>query len=108
MVEITKAEIQFDLAQITRQEVERYAGNAHQARLFPVLDDHHQTYAVVIIPDDPAERPAWVIVMARVIGDKIVVEEDRSLNKPLVDALLHNAGVPREQIVLVYAGEQPP
>lgn len=93
------------LAEITRREVSFYAGNAFQARLFPVFDDARQTYAVIIIEDDPAMRPAWVVVMARVEADKVIIEEDTSLDKPLVDALTANGGIPREQIVLAYAGE---
>jgi XisI protein len=105
VVSVTHEMTNARLAEITRQEVVRYAGNAHQARLFPILDDTSQTYAVVIIEDDPAARPAWVVVMARVVGDKILIEEDASLDKPLVDALVVNGGIPREQIVLAYAGE---
>jgi hypothetical protein len=43
--------------------------------------------------------------MARVVGDKIIIEEDRSFDKPLHEALMGNAGIPREQIILAYAGE---
>jgi hypothetical protein len=96
------------LAEVARREVSRYAGQSPDARLFPILDDHHQYYAVVIVEDDPAMRPAWVVVMARVVGDKIIIEEDCSLDKPLYEALIHNGGVPREQIVLAYAGEKLP
>jgi hypothetical protein len=78
------------------------------AKLFPILDDARQTYAVIIIEDDPAARPAYVVVMARVMGDKVIIDEDRSFDKPLVDALIHNGGIPREQIILAYAGEKLP
>jgi hypothetical protein len=42
-------------------------------------------------------------LLARIVGEKIIIEDDKT-NKPLVDALVQ-AGVPREQIVLAYAGE---
>jgi hypothetical protein len=45
-------------------------------------------------------------LIVRMIGDIIVIDRDNN-NKPLVDALLQ-AGVPREQIVLAYAGETTP
>lgn len=45
-------------------------------------------------------------LIVRMIGDIIVIDRDNN-NKPLVDALLQ-AGVPREQIVLAYAGETIP
>jgi len=85
-----------------------YAGNAHKARLYPVLDDEHQTYAVIVIEDERNEGAVWVTLMARVIGAMVIIEEDASLNKPLVDALMVNGGVPCEKIILAYKGEKLP
>lgn len=45
-------------------------------------------------------------LIVRLLGDSIVIDRDNN-NKPLVDALVQ-AGVPREQIVLAYAGETIP
>jgi len=97
-----------NLAEITRREVDLYAGNTHDAKFFAVLDDKHQSYAVVAVPDKPTERPAWVSVMARVVGDTIIIDEDTSLDKPLYEALMVNGGVPREKIILAYKGEPLP
>lgn len=94
-----------NLAEITRREVDLYAGNTHDAKLYPVLDDKNQSYAVITVPDRAEERPAWVAIMARVIGDTIIIDEDTSLDKPLFEALMVNGGVPRENIVLAYKGE---
>ena len=102
MVSVARKITSVQLAEITRREVARYAGNGHQARLFPVLDDANQTYAVIIIEDDPSTRPAWVVVMARVVEDQVIIEEDTSIDKPLVEALVVNGGIPREQIVVAY------
>lgn len=106
MVDVTKNKVD-TLAEITRREVARYAGYSPMARLFPVLDDTHQTYVVIIIENDPALRPASAVVMARVVGDKVVIEEDTT-DKPLYEALMVNGNVPREQIILAYAGETLP
>ncbi|MBI5667232.1 MAG: XisI protein [Chloroflexi bacterium] len=106
MVSVTKDKVE-SLAEITRREVARYVGYSPVARLFPVLDDTHQTYAVIIIENDPALRPASAVVMARVVGDKVVIEEETT-DKPLYEALMVNGGIPREQIVLAYAGESLP
>jgi hypothetical protein len=46
--------------------------------------------------------------MAQVIDDTIVVLEDTSVDKPLVDALMSNGGVPRDKIILAYKGEKRP
>jgi hypothetical protein len=39
------------------------------------------------------KRPAGVVVMARVVGDWVIIEEDR-IDRPLVNSLLQ-AGIPR-------------
>jgi hypothetical protein len=87
--------------------VEDYArGNWHNARAFRVNDPENQIYAVVVVPDYPRKRIAGMVVMARVVGDVVVIEHDIT-DKPLFEALMQ-AGVPRENIVLTYAGEAPP
>jgi hypothetical protein len=94
-----------ELCKATRREIERYIGFSPQANLYPLLDDTHQTYAVVIVPHWPRQLPAEIVVMARVVGEQIVIEEETT-DKPLVEALMVNAGIPREQIVLAYSGEK--
>jgi hypothetical protein len=42
----------------------------------------------------------------QIVGDKIVIEADFT-DKPLYKALL-NQGIPRDQIILAYAGETYP
>ncbi len=44
-----------------------------------------------------------MVVLARVVGDYVIVEEDLT-DRPLVDRLVA-AGIPREKIILAYAGE---
>lgn len=95
---------QTSLAEITRAEVEKYVADSFKAKLVSVLDDIQQRYSVIIVPDFPRPFPARVVVMAQVIEDKIIILEDVT-DKPLVDALMGNGGIPREQIVLAYKGE---
>lgn len=105
MVPIAKEKLdEATLMRLTRQEVLMYAGYSPVAKLYPVLDDENRTYVVIIIDEDPDARPAYAVVMARVIGDKVIIDEDRT-DKPLYQALMHNVGIPREQIILAYAGE---
>lgn len=98
---------QLSLAEITRREVSRYVVDSDDVQLYSVLDDEHKTYAVNVVPANEQERPAWVAVMARVVGDYVVIDED-STDKPLVDALMMNGDVPREKIILAYRGEALP
>ncbi len=93
------------LAQITRREVELYAGDCLNCTLYPVLDDDHQTYAVILVAEN--DHPVWALVMAQVVGDTVIIIEDTT-DKPLVDALMINGGVPRDKIVLAYKGEKKP
>src|SRR5215213_3469225 len=90
------------LVEITKREVRLYAATSDDAVFYPILDDSNQTYAVVVLEHDPSLRPAWVLVMARVDGGRIIIEEDATLEKHLVDALVLNGGIPRDKIVLAY------
>jgi len=96
------------LAEIVREEVTKYAGGGRGANiiLFPLLDDVHQTYAVNAVDYPTRNDVAGVVVLARIVGDKVVIEEDTT-DKKLVDALLQR-GIPRDKIVLAYAGEPIP
>ena len=50
--------------------------------------------------------PASVVVLARIEGDTVIIEEDTT-DRPLVDSLVH-AGIPRAKIIRAYAGETVP
>jgi hypothetical protein len=93
------------LAQVTREEVRKYASNGRGANvlLFPLLDDEHLTFAVIDVDYPTRNDFAGVVVFARVVQDTIVIEEDLT-DKKLIDALLQQ-GVPREKIILAYSGE---
>jgi hypothetical protein len=58
---------------------------------------------VNIIDTPVRKRKAGVVEIVRVDEDRVIIEEDLT-DRPLVDALVA-AGVPREKIVLAYAGE---
>lgn len=98
------------LSQIVREEVKKYAASGRGAnlRLFALLDDEQQVYGVNAIdhPRREDSEAAGVVVLARIVDNVVVVEEDAT-NKPLVDALLQR-GVPRNQIVLAYEGDPIP
>jgi hypothetical protein len=95
-----------NLNQIVSEEVEKYGSGGRGMRLFPLLDHLHQVYAVNAVEHPKRTKFAGVIVMARIAGDKVVIEYETT-DKPLLDALLQR-GIPREQIVLAYQGEPIP
>jgi hypothetical protein len=97
-----------ELKSIVREEVEKYAGDGRGINLllFPILDDVRQTYTVAAVDYPQRETYASIVVLARVVGDQVIIEEDTT-DKKLIDALIQR-GIPRTQIVLAYAGESLP
>lgn len=97
-----------ELETVLCEEVRKYAANGTgiNLRLLPVLDTDRQTYAVIAVDHPMRKAMAGVVVLARIAAGQIVIEEDTT-DRPLVDALLQR-GVPRERIVLAYAGEPLP
>jgi len=107
MVGIIREQNAIKLAEIVRREVDLYAAISDDALFYPVLDDQNLTYTVIIVENKRTDESVWVVVMAHVVDDFVVIEEDRT-DKPLRDALMVNGGVPREQIILAYKGETIP
>ncbi|GIK67490.1 MAG: hypothetical protein BroJett018_52840 [Chloroflexota bacterium] len=79
---------------------------AAQRSYLPFANEIEQAYTVNVIDTPERRQPAGVVVLARVIGDYVVIEEDLT-DRPLVDRLVA-AGIPREKIILAYAGEPLP
>lgn len=96
------------LVDIVRREVFLYSGNAQSIKHYTAFDEDKQLYAVIAVPENADLRPAWVPIMARVVDDTVIIDEDTSIDKPLYQALMVNGGVPREKIVLAYKGEKLP
>jgi predicted NBD/HSP70 family sugar kinase len=107
VVEYTpKDETMDNLLTIVRQEVEKYVGSGRgiNLQLFPLLDDEHQTYAVIAVDYPSRHTVAGVVIFARVAGHQVIIEEDVT-NKKLVDALIQN-GIARQNMILAYEGEK--
>jgi hypothetical protein len=96
------------LEAIVREEIQWYAGDGVGANmlLFTIFDDKRLVYAVTSVDYPKRKSQAGVVVLARIWGDIVIIEEDAT-DRPLLDALLQR-GVAREQIVLAYAGEPIP
>jgi hypothetical protein len=97
-----------NLVAIVKHQVDLYVGEAHEAQIYGLSDDNRQIYAAILVPEKTKERPAWAVVMAQVIEDYVVILEETAIDKPLVEALIKNGGIPREKIILAYAGEKLP
>ena len=93
-----------ELTQTVQNAVEDYAkGGWIKASGYAVSDTNRHIYLVMAVPDYPRRFPAGIVVAARIKNDKVIIEEDTT-DKPLWEELVR-MGIPREQIILSYAGE---
>ncbi|MFN8374579.1 MAG: element excision factor XisI family protein [Anaerolineae bacterium] len=95
-----------DLKTIVHDAVKGYQVPGLAGDSYFVGDDTQQVYAVVDVPHLPRKEPSTVAVMARIVGDIVVVVEDLT-DRPLYLELMR-AGVPREKIITEYTGEKLP
>ena len=89
------------LASIVKEVVFSYAAGGLNLRTFPLSNEEQGVFSVNVIDWPERHRSAAVVVLARVEGEQVIIEEDLT-DRPLVDALV-SAGIPRENIVLKYA-----
>jgi hypothetical protein len=95
------------LTTTVEEEVKDYArARGWKAATHFVADHERQTYLVITVPDVPRPFPARAVVMARIVDGMVIIDEDTT-DRPLVEELMR-AGIPREQIICLYAGESLP
>jgi hypothetical protein len=92
-----------NLKAIVEREIRAYAGQGINGEMYFTHSDDGAVMSLVFTGVVRGKTVSGTSILARVLDDSVVVLEDRT-NKPLVDALVQ-AGVPRERIVLAYAGE---
>jgi hypothetical protein len=86
-----------------RQTLNGYTGEALNGYSYLTESNDGTVFTVVSVGNLPDKRIVDAGLIVRVVGDRIIIERDMN-DKPLVDALLQD-GVPRQRIVLAYAGE---
>ncbi|MEP7284354.1 MAG: element excision factor XisI family protein [Chloroflexota bacterium] len=86
--------------------LEAYTGTAYNgySYLTSSADQHH--FVVTSIGTVQGKRIVNIGLVVQLSDDTIIIDHDIN-NKPLVDALVQ-AGIPRTQIILAYAGEPVP
>jgi hypothetical protein len=94
------------LKQIVREIVTGYAGKILNGYSYLTHNDDDTVYTVVDVARSKQQHVSGVSLVVRIVGDKVIIERDQN-DKPLVDALTQ-AGVPRDDIILAYAGEPVP
>lgn len=94
------------LADTLRENVFWYAGTSPTVRTFKLANDTEHVYAVNIVNTHNRQLDGSVMVIARVQGDYVIIEEDLT-DKPLVERLVA-AGISRDKIICAYLGEPIP
>jgi hypothetical protein len=94
------------LEKIVMREMERYAVKGLNGYSVLTASPDGRFLTVVSIANVKGQRLTTASLIAHLEGNSIIIEHDIN-NKPLVDALVQ-AGIPREQIILAYAGESVP
>jgi hypothetical protein len=99
-----------DLETIVEREAKEYSNRwGEDITIMWLTNSDQKTYAVLITPEpgNPILKNATLVILARIVGEYVLIEADNT-DKPLVDALVHNGGIPREKIILRYQGETLP
>lgn len=101
----TRGSVMSNLRDVLKSEISKYVGSGIRAnsRLFLMLDDHHQLYAVNSVDEPRTDAVATVLLMARIVGDTIIIEEDHTATK--LAYVLMMRGIPPEQIKINYYDE---
>lgn len=98
-----------DLTAVVQQEVADYAHvQDWKAKSYYLEDIQNNLFTVIWLPDDDhpdAPKPDFLLLV-RVIDEKVFIQQDIN-DRPLYKELMRS-GIPREQIILAYAGEKLP
>lgn len=95
-----------NLVETVKQELLWYQTGGAQAHTFVVFDDDRKIYSVLAEDEPPRQNPAMVVIVAQVVGDKVIIREDVT-DRPVYKHLMQ-MGIPREQIICAYLGEAVP
>jgi XisI protein len=94
------------LLKILAQEMAKYGGEGLNCVSYITENLEQMVFTSTTMYSDTKNPQPLVDLFVRILGDKIIVEEDRN-SDPLYEALVE-AGIPREKIILAYAGEPVP
>jgi hypothetical protein len=94
------------LKQTVRNVAAGYAGKMLNGHSYLTHNDDGTVFTVVDVARVKGQHISNVSLVLRIVGDMVIVERDQN-DKIVLDALLQ-AGVPRSQIILAYAGEPVP
>lgn len=91
------------LNKILYDTISTYEAEGLNGYTYLTSNDEKTKFIVVAVADDNNVPPIFTNLIAHYEHDLIIIYHDAN-NKPLVDALVQN-GIPRDKIILAYAGE---
>lgn len=94
------------MKQILLDEMAKYTGKGLNDFAYLTSNETEQIYTIVDIATIGDKRIVSTVLVARIVGQQIVIEVDRH-DKQLVDALLAR-NISEEQIILAYRGDSVP
>ncbi|MCE7946349.1 MAG: hypothetical protein DYG88_02870 [Chloroflexi bacterium CFX4] len=94
------------LKQTVREVVAGYARKGLNSQGYLTQGEDGTLFTVVVVSQIKDKHFSDTSLIVRIVGEHIIIERDQN-DKPLVEALLQ-AGIPRKQIILAYAGEPVP
>lgn len=94
------------VTEIVTTVMKGYAGEGFNDTSYLTYNAAKDTFAVITIGRVKDRRFTDLSLAVQLMGDVVVIDRDAN-DKPLVDALMQ-AGIPRDHIVLAYAGESLP
>ncbi len=92
-----------NLREMVHSIVSSYAAEPLNGKSYLTMNDTEDVFAVITVAKDQKKHIADAGLIVRLEGDFVIVEQD--LNSKIVLEALLQAGIPREKIVLTYAGE---
>lgn len=94
------------LTQILLDELKGYTGEGLNDYAYLTTNEVEGIYTIVDIATIRGKRIVSTVLIARLVGNKVVIEVDRH-DKTFADAL-QARGVPESQIILAYRGDSIP
>ena len=94
------------ITQILKNALAKYEGEALNGYSYLTESLVHQMFTIVSVGEYKGKQITFTDLVVKIVGNKIVIIEDRN-SDPFYEELLE-AGIPREQIILAYAGEPVP
>jgi len=94
------------LKDILKQVLAGYTGEGLNGYSYLTNSPDERVFTSVSVGRMDGKEFAFADLIVRLVGNHIIIDHDAN-SDPLVDALVQ-AGIPRNQIVLTYAGEAAP